>query len=198
MLQPMWVSVAASSALAFPSDGEGNSSGIRANSTALGATTFTEKTVTDAGGWTLSGAQVGDYVAVTTGEWGVVQSKSGTTITVDKWRCHIVGQRSPATRTPATGGAGSVVVYGPNILSGAIETRIGSISFPLTTATQTCAFTDPFGNALANLTFTVVAGQGQTYFGECNEGNGLPLYRPFGLKCSSTGLIALVQFAVIR
>src|SRR3954469_21943139 len=156
MYQPSWVSHAASSALAFPSDGEGGVSLIRANCTALGATTFTDTTVTDAGGWTLSGMAAGDYVAVTTGEWGIVQSKTGTTVTVDKWHYHVVGQRTQTTRKPAAGGAGSVVIYGPNNLAGANEYRIGSITFPLATATQTVALTDPFGNALANLTWTMV------------------------------------------
>jgi hypothetical protein len=195
--------VSASSTLSFPKDGEGGVSTIRANSTALGVTTFAtlangNGTVSDAGGWTLASTAIGDYVAVSTGEWGVVIAKAAPLLTVDYWRCHIVGQDSPSRRTPATGAASGTIVYGPNILSSATEIRIGAVSFPKSTATETVAITDPFGNAIASLTWTLVAGNGQIYFGECEDGGGLPLYQPFGIKCSNTGENVVVNFAVIR
>jgi hypothetical protein len=199
MYQPSWVSLAASSGLSFPSDGEGNVSVIRANSTAIGATTFTSTTVTDAGGWTLASAAVGDYVAVTTGEWGIVVAKAAPLLTVDKWRYHVIGQRTQTTRTPATGGAGSVVVYGPNNLAGATEYRIGAITFPLATATETVALTDPFGNALANLTWTLVAGQTLApTSASVRTAVVMPMYRPFGIKCSNTGEIVLINYCLIK
>lgn len=195
--QPMWMAVAASSALSFPSDGEGGISVLRTGGTATGATTFTATTVTDAGPWALTNVVAGDYVAVSTGEWGVVQSKSGATVTVDKWHYHVVGQRTATTRTPATG-ASNVNIYGPNILAGAIDYRIGSITFPLQTATQTCAVTDQVGVARASLTYTMTAGNPQSYFGESQDSGGIPFNVPFGIKCSSTGIIVVVQFAIIR
>lgn len=203
LIRPMSMIGAANATLAFPSDGEGGISTIRANSTALGVTTFAtlangNGTVSDAGNWTLASTAIGDYVAVSTGEWGVVVAKAAPLLTVDKWRCHIVGQDSPSTRTPATGAASGVIVYGPNILSGAIETRLGAVTFPLSTAAQTFALTDPFGNALITWTVAATGTQTPAYFGECNEGGGYPLFRPFGIKCSSTGIIPVLNFAVIR
>lgn len=193
----MYVLGAANATLAFPSDGLGGISTVRTGGTATGATTFTATTVTDAGPWALTNVVAGDYVTVSTGEWGVVQSKSGATVTVDKWHFAIKGQYGPTTRTPATG-ASNVVIYGPNICAGASEILIGNITFPNSTAAQTFSITDPFGTAIITLTVGAAGTSTQPFFGESGLGNGLPLDRPFGIKCSSTGIIPLVQFAIVK
>lgn len=201
----MYVTGAADANLAFPSDGMGGISVLRANSTALGVTTFAtlangNGTVSDAGGWTLASTAVGDYVTVSTGEWGIVVAKAAPLLTVDRWRVAITGQYGEHLRTPATGAANGVKVYGPCIMAGASEILISNINFPLSTAAQTFALTNAFGTVIAGLTWTIPAAPTNAgpYFGDSQWGGGLPFNQPFGIKCSSTGIIPAVSFTIVK
>jgi hypothetical protein len=196
-----YVTLVNSAALAFPKDGYGNTSLIRASGTSAGATTtYTATTVTDSGGWAPVAVARGDYVFAASGEWGIVQSTSTNTLTVDKWRFATTGEFSPATRTPAAGGAAAV--YGPNITAYATELAITSVSIIKAGAiNDTFAITDAKGTSISGLTFQMPAANPVPvtyYFGEPDEGGGIILNQPFGLKVSVAGMTVVVAYTIIK